>query len=284
MQTILLVEDDPKVSSLYLRALQELNATVLIASTVSEAQAIVETCQNISVVITDYRLPDGDGLSLIKNIREICIRRKWLQFILITGYASVSVAQRAMELGVRQLLTKPIRREALINFVKSALLVADTIEREKKSDEIIASTLAEVELKLGVISRNVRAFDEASKEKENYQKRLITELERELDRRARISRSLLSDSEWVFMLQVAVAEFDQKPITLKSAAYCLDIPLSSLIRKANSLCERALLERWDDPSDARRSFLRLTPRAQDAIQKVIGFSQGLKISEEPCTD
>ena len=284
MQTVLLIEDDHKVSSAYLSALQDLNAKILIASTVSEAQAIVEACQNISVVITDYRLPDGDGLSLIKNIREICIRREWLQFILITGRASVSVAQRAMELGVRQLVTKPIRREALINYVKSALLVADTIEREKKSDEIIARTLAEFELKLGAISRNARACDEARKEKENYQKRLIIELERELDRRARISRSLLSDSEWVIMLQVAVAEFDKKPITLKSAAYCLGIPLSSLIRKANSLCERALLERWDDPSDARRSFLRLTPRAQDAIQKVIGFSQGLKVSEEPCTD
>jgi len=284
MQTVLLVDDDHKVSSAYLRALQDLNVNVLIASTMSEAQEMAETCQNISVVITDYRLPDGDGLCLIKNTREICIKREWLQFILITGHASVSVAQRAIELGVRQLVTKPIRQEALINVVKSALLVAETIEREKKSYDIIARTLEEVELKLGAISRNARALDEARKENKNYQNRLRTELDRELDRKARITRTLLSDSEWVFMLQVAVAEFDKQPITLKSAAYCLSMPLSSLIRKANSLCERALLERWDDPSDARRSFLRLTPRGQDTIQKVIGFSHGLKVSEEPCTD
>ena len=284
MQTVLLVDDDRRVSSAYLRVLQDLNVKVFIASAMSEAQEIAKTCQDISVVITDYRLPDGDGLSLIKNIREICIKRECLQFILITGHANVSVAQRAIELGVRQLVTKPIRREALINVVNSALLVADTIEREKKSEEIIASTLAEVEFKLGAISRKARVRDGAGKENKNYQDRLINLLERELDRKARISRELISDSEWVFLLQVAVAEFDEKPITLKDAAHCLGIPLSSLIRKANTLCERALLERWDDPSDARRSFLRLTPRAQDTIQKIIGFSHELKVMEEPCTD
>lgn len=284
MQTVLLVEDDHKVSSVYVRALQELNATVLIAGTVSEALGIIGACQNTSVVITDYRLPDGDGLSLIQKIREIRTEREWMQFILITGHASVSLAQRAMELGVRHLVTKPIRREELINIVTSALLVADTNESEKKNDDIIASTLTEVELKLGAISRIARPRDEARKESRDYQKRLAIELERELDRRARIRRSLLSNSEWIFLLQVVVAELDQKPITLKSAAYCLGIPLSSLIRKANSLCERALLERWDDPSDARRSFLRLTPRAQAIIQQVTGFSYGLQVSEEPCTD
>lgn len=284
MQTVLLVEDDHKVSSVYVRALQELNATVLIAGTVSEALGIIGACQNTSVVITDYRLPDGDGLSLIQKIREICTEREWMQFILITGHASVSLAQRAMELGVRHLVTKPIRREELINIVTSALLVADTNESEKKNDDIMASTLAEVELKLGAILRNARLRDEARKESRDYQKRLAIELERELDRRARIRRSLLSNSEWIFLLQVVVAELDQKPITLKSAAHCLGIPLSSLIRKANSLCERALLERWDDPSDARRSFLRLTPRAQAIIQQVTGFRYGLQVSEEPCTD
>ena len=76
MQTVLLVDDDRRVSSAYLRVLQDLNVKVFIASAMSEAQEIAKTCQDISVVITDYRLPDGDGLSLIKNIREICIKRE----------------------------------------------------------------------------------------------------------------------------------------------------------------------------------------------------------------
>lgn len=284
MQTVLLVEDDPKASSFYLRVLQELNAIILVSSSISEAKALLATCQNISVVITDYRLTDGDGLSLVQNIRETGIQREWLRFILITGHANVSLAQRAIELGVSQLLTKPIRREVLANAATSALLASYTAENESKAAEIIKSTLVEVELKLGAISKYGRPRDETNRNIINYQKRLLVELERHLDRRNRISRAQLSDDEWVLLLQVAVAEFDEKPITLKSAAYRLGIPLSSLIRKANSLCERGLLERWDDPSDARRSFLRLTQRAQAIIQNITDCSLEQLEREIPCTE
>lgn len=284
MQAILLIEDDPKVSSFYLRALQELNATILVSSSISEAKLLLATDQNISVVITDYRLADGDGLSLIQNIRETGIQREWLQFILITGHANVSLAQRAIELGVSQLLTKPIRREVLANVATSALLASYTAEKETKADEIIARTFAEVELKLGAISRYGRLRGKTNRKMVDYQKRLLVELERQLDRRNRISKAQLSDNEWVLLLQVAVAEFDENPITLKSAAYRLGIPLSSLIRQANSLCERGLLERWDDPSDARRSFLRVTRRAQAIVQKITDCSLEQLDREVPCTD
>lgn len=272
MQTILLVEDDPKISSFYLRALQELNAAILVSSSISEAKALLATRQNISVVITDYRLTDGDGLSLVQNTRETGIQREWLQFIIVTGHANVSLAQRAIELGVSHLLTKPIRREVLANVATSALLASYTAENESMAAEIITSTLAEVELKLGAISKYGRLRNETNRKIISYQKRLLVELERQLDRRNRISKAQLSDNEWVLLLQVAVAEFDKNPITLKSAAYRLGIPLSSLIRKVNSLCERGLLERWDDPSDARRSFLRLTQRAQAIVQKITDCS------------
>jgi CheY-like chemotaxis protein len=284
MQTVLLVEDNPRVCAVYLTALQEIDANVLVASSVSEAIGIIQACREVSVVITDFRLPDGDGLFLVQSIRETCMQQEWLQFILVTGHASVSVAQRAIELGVRKLLTKPVRREEIVKAATDALLDADTFEAKKKTGELVFNTLAEFESRLGTISRIARLRDEANEKAKDYQKHLRVLIQLELDRRSRLNRSQLSDNEWILLLQVEQAELDGNPITLKSVAYGSGIPLSSLIRQANFLSERGLLKRANDPCDARRSLLRITPRARAIIQKNISYNPELIVSEDSCTD
>lgn len=283
MQSVLVVEDDQRIASGYLLALQNVDAAVLLAGSASEALAAVTACQHIKVVIVDYRLPDGDGLSLIQDIRDIC-KREWLQFIVATGHATVSMAQRAIDLGVHRLLTKPIKGETLADLATSALIAADRLEREITSNKIVTSTITEVERKLGALSRVMRPTYPNVVENANYRDLLRTELDRELARKARIEKTSISEREWLFLLQVALAEFHEQPITLKGAAYLLNMPLSSVIRKANSLCERGILERSDDPSDARRSFLKLAPRAHEIVKRIMSGNPELMASEQPCTD
>lgn len=283
MTTILLVEDDQRVSSVYLQALREVNASISLANGVSEALSIARSCEDLAVVITDYRLTDGDGLSLVQSIQHSCAERSWIQFVLITGHASISVAQRAIELGIRHLLTKPIQREEFASIATSTLLLSGHIRRQRMADDSIVSTLADVERKLGSLSRSVQIREEVSRNREPYRSRVLTELQRELDRSTRIERAFISEREWVLLLQVAAGELEDKPVTLKGAAYVMNTPLSSLIRTANSLVERGLLERWDDPNDARRTFLRLTERADAVVKTILTGQPEQKIGDHLCT-
>ena len=90
--------------------------------------------------------------------------------------------------------------------------------------------------------------------------RLVKE-ERE---RARIRDQLfrplaLGHTGWGLVLALAEAHASGNDLTIKSAAYAAGLPLSSALRRMNEMCASAMLEKREDPSDARRTFVRLTP-------------------------
>lgn len=74
------------------------------------------------VVITDIRIPGMDGLSLIEAAKEFCPDTV---FIVISGYSEFVYAQRALSLGVKGYIDKPITAEKLKD-------VFDRIEKERK--------------------------------------------------------------------------------------------------------------------------------------------------------
>ena len=62
------------------------------------------------IVITDIRIPGIDGLSLIEMARDFCPDTA---FIVISGYTEFEYARRALSLGVKGYIDKPISREKL---------------------------------------------------------------------------------------------------------------------------------------------------------------------------
>ncbi len=62
------------------------------------------------LVITDIRIPGLDGLSLIEAAREVCPNTT---FVVISGYTEFEYARRALSLGVRGYIDKPISMEKL---------------------------------------------------------------------------------------------------------------------------------------------------------------------------
>jgi DNA-binding response OmpR family regulator len=68
-----------------------------------------------------------------------------------------------------------------------------------------------------------------------------------------------SHASWLLVLVIAEARFSRTPATIKGAAYSAGLPLSSALRRMNEMCASAMLEKREDPSDARRTFVRLTP-------------------------
>lgn len=64
----------------------------------------------VNLVITDIRMPDMDGLTLMAQTKEEHIN---VDYLIISGYSDFAYAQKAIELGAKNYLLKPVKREDL---------------------------------------------------------------------------------------------------------------------------------------------------------------------------
>ena len=70
------------------------------------------------IIITDIKMPDVDGLELIKMIRELGLE---VDFIIISGYRQFDYAQQAIRYGVEDYIVKPINEKELISIVEKII-------------------------------------------------------------------------------------------------------------------------------------------------------------------
>ena len=82
---------------------------------------------NFSLVISDIRMPEKDGLELLRLVKAV---RPNMKFIIMTAYAEIEVAVEAMHLGASDLLIKPFELELAVFSVKKA------IEQTKMEEEL----------------------------------------------------------------------------------------------------------------------------------------------------
>lgn len=70
------------------------------------------------VILTDLRMPDGDGLEFAKAVREI---DPDIPLILMTGYGDISTAVDAMKHGVYDFIEKPVDADRLLKSLQRAV-------------------------------------------------------------------------------------------------------------------------------------------------------------------
>lgn len=108
--TVLLVEDDLALQQ-YLREAM-LGAGLEVAASAS-ASAMIELVEsrNFSHIVLDVRLPDGNGLDLIRHSRRC---RPQARIVMISGYASFASVVVAMRAGAVDFLAKPFAADRLL--------------------------------------------------------------------------------------------------------------------------------------------------------------------------
>ncbi|PKN12851.1 MAG: sigma-54-dependent Fis family transcriptional regulator [Deltaproteobacteria bacterium HGW-Deltaproteobacteria-4] len=114
---LLLVEDDP----LFGKALQEVitGAGYNLRLAVNGAEALaVAAEESFDLVIQDIKLPDANGLDIL---REILFRQPHCGALVMTGYGTIDDAVKAMKLGAFDFLTKPFPMEVLFLKIESFL-------------------------------------------------------------------------------------------------------------------------------------------------------------------
>jgi len=115
-ETILVVDDEQLIRRSIGKRLSAAGYTVLEAE--NGEVALRQAATGVDLAILDYRLPDLDGLSVLKQIRQI---DPDVLVILLTAYASVETAVDAMKLGAYHFMNKPFDLEALAVMVEQAL-------------------------------------------------------------------------------------------------------------------------------------------------------------------
>jgi two-component system, NtrC family, response regulator AtoC len=114
--TILVVDDEPLIRWSLTERLTAEGYRVLEAETAADALARHE--EGVDLVLLDYRLPDGDGLSVLKRIKA---RDPDTLVILLTAYSSVDRAVEAMKHGAYHYANKPFDLDEIALMVEKAL-------------------------------------------------------------------------------------------------------------------------------------------------------------------
>lgn len=114
---ILVVDDAPATLEVLQRNLNSRGYMVFTASNVEEAIKILDSTP-IDLVITDLKMPKVSGLDLVRHVRE---NLKNTEVMMITGYATVEGAVKAVKMGAEEYLSKPFTDEELFAAVKRLL-------------------------------------------------------------------------------------------------------------------------------------------------------------------
>lgn len=123
---ILLVDDDPFTRRLFEGLLRGDAIDLQTTANVSDARRAFRST-DFNLVILDQRLPDGNGLDLFAEMR---LERPQQMAILITGYAEVRDAVRAVRSGLFDYLTKPFEHLEELEAVIGKALEMDRAYRE----------------------------------------------------------------------------------------------------------------------------------------------------------
>ena len=125
--TILIVEDDASFGVMLQTWLKKNDYDAVLATRYAQAKKEIST-RDIDLILTDLRLPDGDGILLMTWVREQLKSR--VPFIVMTGYAEVQTAVSAMKLGAFDYLKKPINPSLLEEKIIAALKSGQDVEEE----------------------------------------------------------------------------------------------------------------------------------------------------------
>ena len=114
---ILIVDDEEVVRLSHLRSLQSANCHARVAEDGIKAIQVMEQ-QPFDVVLLDLRMPDLDGMEVLRTIKD-----RWpeSEVVIITGYPTIESAKEAVRLGAYNYIAKPVGPDDVIKAANDAM-------------------------------------------------------------------------------------------------------------------------------------------------------------------
>ena len=137
-RNVLIVDDEADILELLELTLLRMGLEVERAEDLASAIKLLQS-RHYDLCLTDMRLPDGDGLELVKYIDAHCDD---LPVAVITAYGSAENAVAALKAGAFDYIAKPVSLEQLRTLVKSALSLAQPTDDKSGIDQLLGSSEA----------------------------------------------------------------------------------------------------------------------------------------------
>ncbi|MEM9073043.1 MAG: sigma-54 dependent transcriptional regulator [Myxococcota bacterium] len=148
--SILIVDDEKNILSTLSRALKVEDFDVDVAGN-AEISFKKLAAKAYDLLLLDVQLPDQDGLSILRTIRE---RQNDVPVIMMSGHGTIDTAVQATQLGAYTFLEKPIGTERLLLAIRNCLgfaqLEAENRELKQRAgatDELLGESKVMVELR-----------------------------------------------------------------------------------------------------------------------------------------
>lgn len=118
VESPILIVDDDELQLRTFKSILEGEGHPVMASTTGAATIEMAERGKFSLAILDIKLPDIRGDELARRLREL---DGGLSIILVTGYPSMQDCIDALDLGIHEILLKPIDSEELLRVTREAL-------------------------------------------------------------------------------------------------------------------------------------------------------------------
>ena len=118
VESPILIVDDDEFQLRTLKSILEGEGHPVMASTTGAAALEMAERGKFSLALLDIKLPDIRGDELARRLREL---DGGLSIILVTGYPSMQDCIDALDLGIHEILLKPIDSEELLRVTREAL-------------------------------------------------------------------------------------------------------------------------------------------------------------------
>lgn len=117
MPSILIVEDDTTFLKILKSFLEKNDFRVVAVGSAKKAYQEISKL-DFDLILTDYRLPDEDGLEILKWVKQKCPTQR---VMIMTRYSDVKTAISSMKLGALDYIVKPVNPDILLTTINEVL-------------------------------------------------------------------------------------------------------------------------------------------------------------------
>ncbi len=114
--SVLVVDDDPAIQTLYRTYLEQRKCSCAIAKSGREALLLLMK-QNFDVLVVDLRMENMDGMLFCQEALKIW---PWLAIVISSGFVTPEVEEKAQRLGINRVLKKSEKMEVLLENIFEA--------------------------------------------------------------------------------------------------------------------------------------------------------------------
>lgn len=117
MKKVLIIDDDPTFLMMLKSFLSKKNFSTRSGISAHDALQILKK-ESFDIILLDFKLPDKNGIDLLKELKPL---KKDTPIILMTSYADIKTAVKAIKLGAYDYVSKPVNNDDLYSTIQQAL-------------------------------------------------------------------------------------------------------------------------------------------------------------------